>query len=43
MTLEHCHEIEVVEAAHHGEFSGVGPSMKLLNSISHESMARLQS
>lgn len=33
MVLEHCHETEVVEVNHHGEFSGVGLSMKLLNSI----------
>jgi hypothetical protein len=33
MVLEHCHETEVVEVERHGEFSGVGLSMKLLNSI----------
>jgi hypothetical protein len=43
MVLKHCHETEVVEVDPLGEFSGVGLSMKLLNSISHESMARLQS
>jgi hypothetical protein len=33
MVLEHCHETEVIEVGHHGEISGVGLSMKLLNSI----------
>lgn len=33
MVLEHCHETEVVEADHQGEFSGVGLSMKLRNLI----------
>lgn len=33
MVLEHCHETEVVEVDQQGEFSGVGLSMKLLNSI----------
>jgi hypothetical protein len=43
LVLEHCHETEVVEVGPLGEFSGVGLSMKLLNSIPHKSMARLQS